>query len=99
MRAGEPGGAAADDRHLAPGGRCTLEQRRVVLEDRIRGVTLQQANAHRPVFMRVSYTGFFAQHLGRTYSRAHAAHDVFAEDGVRRTFDIAAADLLDESGN
>src|SRR5207344_2056964 len=54
---------------------------------------------HGAVFMRVSYAGFFAKHLGRTHPRAHAAHDVFAEDGVRRTLQVAAANLLDESGD
>ena len=99
MRAAQARGSAADHRDLAPGRRRAFEQRRVVLEDRIRGVALQQADAHRPVFVRVAHAGFLAQHLGRAHARAHAAHDVFAEDGVRRALEIAAADLLDESRN
>src|SRR5688572_24653532 len=99
MRAREPRGSAADYGDFTPGGRRAFEERSAGLEDRIRGVALQHADAHRPVFMRVAYAGLLAQNLGRAHACAHAAHDVFSEDGVRGSLEVAAANLLDETGD
>src|SRR5436190_14617261 len=90
---------STDHGDLATGGRRAFEQGSVVFEDRIRGVALQQSDAYRAVFVRVAYAGLLAQHFRGTHARAHAAHDVFAQNGVRRALEVAAANLLDETGN
>jgi hypothetical protein len=99
MRAAQTRRPAADHGDFPAGERRAFKQRSVVFEDRIGGVALQQADAHRPVLVRVAHARLFAQNFRRTHARTHAAHDVFAEDGVCGALDVAAANLLDESGN
>src|SRR6185295_18097562 len=94
--AGRPGAYHGDG---APGRGCAFEQRNLLVEDRIGGVALQQSDAHRPVFVRVTHARLLAQNLGRTHPRAHATHDVRAQDRVCRSLEVAAADFLDEAGD
>jgi hypothetical protein len=99
MCAGQPGGAGADDRDLLSGVGAALEKLHVVLEYRVRGISLQQPDIDRLLLVQVADTGFFAQHFRGTDAGAHATHDVLAQDRMCGTLYVVAADFLNESGN
>ena len=76
--AGEAGRAAADHGDALPGGRGTGEGMLAGFHQRVGGVALQLADAHRLALGRLADAGLLAQRLGRADAGAHAAEDVRA---------------------
>ena len=99
MRARQPGRTGAHHRNGLSGRRLAIEELRSTGEDRVRRITLQQADLDGLVLVRISDAGLFAEYFGRANARAHAAHDVLAQNRVRGAAQVIAANLLNKTGN
>ena len=99
MGTGQCRRSAANDRNLFTAIRGAVEQLATRVEHRIRCVALQEADAHRLIFVRVAHARFLAEYLGWAHACAHAAHDVLTQNRACRAANIVATYLLNEAGN
>src|SRR5688572_14845109 len=96
MRARQAGGPAANHSDALAGWSGPHERIAPLLHQVVDGEALEHADIDRLVLRGVPHTLVFAQDLGRTDPRAHAAEDVGLENRLRRTLRVAGVDHADE---
>ena len=75
---GESCRTSANDRNLFATGRGSLEKRVPFFHQPVGGIPLEFSDPDRLPFLGVPHTDSLTKYFGRTYSGAHATHDVLA---------------------
>jgi len=97
VSAGKASRAGANHGDMSATVRCTPECLHTLCKKMISGMTLQAADPYRLLFGRVFDAYLLAQFFHRTNIGAGTAHDVFAQNGNRRTTHIAGGNLADKA--